>query len=56
MRVASRVVERLKETRKDQNNLKTSWNYNLVPSLPLEKNILSILSKDYSKIEIVLFP
>ena len=53
VRVASRVAERL---RKDQNNLKTSWNYNLVPSPPPKKKSLSILAKDYSKTEILLFP
>ena len=59
MPVASQVAERLKIRKirlKDQNNLKTSWNYDLVPSLPLKKKILSILAKDYSKMEIVLFP
>ena len=45
-----------KRLRKDQNNLKTSWSYNLVPSLPLKKKILSILAKDHFKIEIELFP
>ena len=43
------------EIRKDQNNLKTSWNYNLVLTLSSKKN-LSIQAKDSLKIEIELFP
>ena len=68
--VALRVVERLKtwEIRIVQNNgrwgslsahtrkKKTSWKYNLVPSLPPKKKILSVLAKDSLKIEIELFP
>ena len=38
------------EIRKVQNNVKTSWKYNLVPSLPPKYKILSILAKDSLKI------
>ena len=41
---------------KVQNNVKTSWNYNLVPSRLPKKKILSKLTKDSLKIEIELFP
>ena len=41
---------------KVQNNVKTSWNYNLVPSLRPEDKILSILAKDPLEIEIEPFP
>ena len=56
MRVASRVDERLKTQDLVQNNIKTSWNYNLVSSPPPKKKILSILTKDSLKIEIELLP
>ena len=43
------------EIRKVQKNVKTSWNYNLVPSLPpLRFFFLSMLAKDSLKIEIEL--
>ena len=41
---------------KDQNNLKISWNYNLVVSLPPKNKTLSILAKDSLKMEIELLP
>ena len=44
------------EIRKVQNDVKISWNYNLVPSFPLKKKVLSILAKDFLKIEIERFP
>ena len=47
MQVFSRVAERrkAKEIRKGVENFKTSYNYNLVPSLPPKINILLILAK-----------
>ena len=39
-----------------EDNVKASWKYNLVPSLPLKKKILSILARDSLKIKIELFP
>ena len=58
MQVVSQVPEELKtqDLRKIQNNVKTSWNHILVPSLPPKKKLLSILAKDFLKIEIELFP
>ena len=47
---------RILEIRKVQNNVKTSWNYTLVPNLPPKNKILSILAKYSLKIEIELFP
>ena len=44
------------EIRKNQNNVKASWNHNLVPNLLPKKKILSIVAKDSLKIEIELFP
>ena len=41
----------LREIRKIENNVKTSWNCNLVPSLLPKKKILSILAKDSLSIE-----
>ena len=52
IRVVSRVVKR---HTKVEDNVKTSWNYNLVPSLPLKRKILLILTKDSLKTEIELF-
>ena len=40
------------ETRKVQNNVKTSWNYNLMHSLPHKNKVLPILAEDSLKIEI----
>ena len=45
----------IREIRKAQNNVKTSWKYNLVPNLLPKKKMLSILAKDSLKIEIKLF-
>ena len=54
--IITRVDKRLKKVyREVQNNVKTSWKYNLVPNLPRKKKILSILTKDSLKIEIELF-
>ena len=47
---------RTKKIGKVQDNVKTSWNYNLVPSLLPKKKILSTLAKDSLKIEIENFP
>ena len=46
---------------KVQNNVKTSWNYNLAFGLPPKERILSILAKDFLKYtlslsHIALFP
>ena len=41
---------------KAQNNVKTSWKYNLEPRLPPETKILSILAKHFLKIDIEPFP
>ena len=41
---------------KKKNNVKTSCNYTLEPSLPAKKKILLILAKDSLKTEIELFP
>ena len=49
------MVLRSQEIRKDQNNLKTSLNYNLVPSLPPPQNILSMLAKDSLKTQYSFF-
>ena len=40
------------EIRKVQNNVNTSWNYNLMHSLPHKNKTLPILAKDSLKIEI----
>ena len=40
-----RKLEKL-EIRKDQNNLKTPWNYNPAPSSAPKKKTFSILAKD----------
>ena len=58
IQVASQVASWLKtwEIREVWNNVKTSWKYNLVPSLRPKKKILSIPAKDPLKIEIDLFP
>ena len=53
VRVASRVAERL---RKGQENFKTSYNYNLVPSVPPKIQVLLILAKNCWKIEIKSLP
>ena len=37
--------------RKVQNNVKTSWNYNLLPSLSPKKEILSVIAKGSFNIE-----
>ena len=42
--------------RKVQNNVKISWNDNLMPSPPSKKKILLVQAKDSFKIEILLFP
>ena len=44
------------EIRKAQNNAKTLYNYNLVFILPPKKKVLSILAKEFLKIEIEVFP
>ena len=44
------------EISKFQNNVKTLWNYNVVPSFPSKRKILSILAKGSLKIEIELRP
>ena len=38
LKVASWIVERLKIRRKNRKNLKTCWNHNLIPSLPVKMN------------------
>ena len=40
------------ENQKIQENLKTSWSYSLVPSLPQKMKIISILAKNSWKKEI----
>ena len=40
---------------KDQENLKTSWNFNLVLSLPSKPKIVLILAEKCLKIEIKVF-
>ena len=44
------------EIRKNQENLKVCQNYKVVPSLLAKMKILSILAKNFGKVEIELFP
>ena len=46
---------RSQETRKNHENIKTSQNYNLVPSPLPKRNILLILARNCRKIEIKFF-
>ena len=60
--ISNKLVHKLSQLpndlrlRKVENNVNTSWKFNLVPSLLPQTKILLMLAKDSLKIEIELFP